>query len=350
MPHNVSITLDTSEGGLRGWLQQLPEKTNLNHEALPVGDILFYVDAKPTLLIERKEVGDFRSSVADGRFREQRSRMIDLRKQMPELVIAYMIEGDFSNLNYGHHSRIPQHFLENLVNDLGPKYRICVVRSKNLLDSLRLIGRFENMYRENGPTSQILNEDDPVRTYTIGKKRGLERNQFAACALSLVPGVTREAALSITAVYPSLRILTHALEALDTDTEREQLLVGVGYGNGLKIGKTVAKRISDWLMDMPDAESEGERDVVLLSDSESMSESELPTRLRKQRPRVLLSPPSTAKLVEYSDSGSGEDDISDSADAEDWYVQKQNAMRLKFKKLRRRRSASPKRRHSSKKH
>ena len=360
MVYNVTITLDTSEGGLRGWLQQLPEKSNLTYEPLPVGDILFYVENKPTLLIERKEVSDFRGSVADGRFREQRSRMIELRKQMPGLVIAYLIEGDFSTLNYRQHSRLPQNFLENLVNDLGPKYNICVVRSKHLLDTLRLIGRIENIYHENGPITYILDKDDPARTYTIGKKRGLDRNQFAACALSLIPGVTRDAALSITAVYPTLRALTQAFETASTNTERDQLLFGIGYNN-LKIGKTMAKRICDWIMDISDDSSDSDecvQEVVMLSDSnsvsenelmlsesDSMSESELPPKFRK--PMITSSPSHGEKLVVYSDSHEEDDNISDSSDGRAWYLEKRKAVTRKFaqpsRNRQRRRSASPKR-------
>jgi ERCC4-type nuclease len=250
MAHRVLIKLDNNENGLKHQLGVLPLKENIVYDKLPVGDILYLVDKVPTLLIERKEVGDFRGSVADGRFREQRSRMIELRKEFPHIILAFLFEGSFASLNYNPNSSIQQRTLEDLANDLGPKYGICRLRSNSLMDTLRLIGRYENVYKEKGPTADIVASNNIAESMSIGKKRGIDRESFAPCALSLVPGLTREAAMSVTAVYPTLLGLITAFEGIDDDKTREELLVGFQYGDGLSIGPTVAKRVYHFLLDI----------------------------------------------------------------------------------------------------
>ena len=251
MSHKVSIRIDTSEVALRNWLKRLPPKQNLKFRKMPVGDILFIVDTKPVLLIERKEVGDFQKSVSEGRFREQRSRMIDLWNEHPQLTLAYLIEGDLNKLEFNPHGQgIQLSHLRDLINDLGGVYGIVHLTSINVTDTMRLIGRYENVYRKKGSVVDITSASSITKNMSIGKKRGMDPDQFGPCALSLIPGLTREAAMAVAVIHPTLFSLISAYEDQDNHRDCGDLLVGIQYGDGLKIGKTVSRRVYVYLMDI----------------------------------------------------------------------------------------------------
>jgi len=89
--------LDDREHGLRPLLPQ--EDFPFTH--LPVGDIWIAVDSETKdirengLIIERKSVADLEASILDGRYREQRSRLLSYSSEKKAHPI-YIIEGDLN--------------------------------------------------------------------------------------------------------------------------------------------------------------------------------------------------------------------------------------------------------------
>jgi ERCC4-type nuclease len=63
---------------------------NFSSSSLNLGDFLFE-DKNQTLLIERKTWNDLHASIMDGRFREQRSRLLSWRTENKKIM--YIIEG-----------------------------------------------------------------------------------------------------------------------------------------------------------------------------------------------------------------------------------------------------------------
>lgn len=335
MPHAVEIKIDAREGALRKWFEEVPKK-NVTIEQMDVGDILFVVDGVPALLIERKEANDFRGSVATNRFREQRSRMVDLMKEQPHLLTAFLFEGRFDKLYYNPNSRIQEITLRNLANDLGPKYGIGRLESIDLHDTLRLIGRYDNVYAEKGHPRDIADANSITESLSLGKKRGIDQESFAPCALSLIPGLTREAALSITAVYPTLLSLFSALESIDHERGREELLIGFEYGDGLRIGPTVAKRIYHFLLDVkeqPKKKHTRDRSPKRAKKKKqhSLSESDEENPFASPPPLAVPKRPTKRKTIVLPASESISDSSSDS-EADRWIAQKRETLAARFSK------------------
>jgi ERCC4-type nuclease len=67
---------------------------------LELGDISLFIDDTQHLLIERKSITDLRASIIDGRYKDQKGRMLDAKRESG-IKIAYIIEGfiDFSDEN-----------------------------------------------------------------------------------------------------------------------------------------------------------------------------------------------------------------------------------------------------------
>ena len=66
-------------------------------EYLALGDIIFR-DAGQEIIIERKTWADLWSSIQDGRYREQRSRLLECRDASLSSNIVYLIEGSYRSL------------------------------------------------------------------------------------------------------------------------------------------------------------------------------------------------------------------------------------------------------------
>ena len=69
--------------------------TKYKKENLELGDIVFKYDNKIALLIERKTLDDLSASIRDGRYKEQKVRL--LNTNINKINIMYLIEGNFNN-------------------------------------------------------------------------------------------------------------------------------------------------------------------------------------------------------------------------------------------------------------
>jgi ERCC4-type nuclease len=76
---------------LEPWYAENSEGWIAVKKPLDVGDISFSIDDQPPLVVlERKSAEDFGASLADGRYREQRARLLSLRGQGAS--IGYIVE------------------------------------------------------------------------------------------------------------------------------------------------------------------------------------------------------------------------------------------------------------------
>ena len=99
---SVSLILDCREGKLIKLLQDL--NINLDVKQLDIADIHVLDNSNQIrYIIERKSIPDLISSLKDGRYREQKMRVISSLKNNPEFSRAqflYLIEGSLINENY----------------------------------------------------------------------------------------------------------------------------------------------------------------------------------------------------------------------------------------------------------
>ena len=95
MSNNLEIIIDSREQKLyediiSRDLDVYTDKINIQYKTIDLGDIhIIYNDI--VLIFERKTISDLQSSIQDGRYREQKSRM--LANYKPE-ILSYIIEGD----------------------------------------------------------------------------------------------------------------------------------------------------------------------------------------------------------------------------------------------------------------
>lgn len=226
--------VDTREAEL---IRILGEKTITKQ--LPVADIWIGISEIETLsegglLIERKSIRDLESSLLDGRYREQKGRLLALcqeKKAQP----MYIIEGALSSGT----DRLTKKALMKCINRLIFHYNIAVMQTESIQETAELIETLVEQWKDNPTSLQKMTE--PVKVtdgiHIQKKANAAEPVQFAICCLAQCPGLSVKAAEQLITMFGSLQGVI-AAAAHDI----EQVKVGAR-----KIGPVVSKRLFELL-------------------------------------------------------------------------------------------------------
>jgi ERCC4-type nuclease len=227
--------LDTREGELIRLLQAPQDIV----KQLPVADIWIGITESNSiseggLLIERKSIRDLEASILDGRYREQRGRLLAScheNKTQP----MYIIEGSFSSGT----GRLTKKALMKFINRLIFHYNIAVMQTASINETAELIQTLAEQWKED-PTSlqrttELIKVTDGIHVQK--KANAMDPRQFAICCIAQCPGVSVKAAEQLVTIFGSLPGVIQA-----TKEELEQVKVGAR-----KIGPVVSKRLYELL-------------------------------------------------------------------------------------------------------
>lgn len=253
--HKVTIYIDHREATLRQLVAaayaDAPNENIIDNVALPVGDIRIDCDGHPCMLIERKEVSDFLSSLYDGRFREQRSRLIDARKENPNLILMFAFEGSLDAIPPQRFGRFSREYVRSMAEDLPRKYNIHERWLASPAALLVYVGHVERCYRKYGAPVNIIADDKITDSFHVGKKREIDPKGYALLALSLIRGVSTGIAEVIVAEYSTIADLVRAYSKIrdkDSDKKRKLMLADLKHGKAQRrVGKAVSTRIYEHL-------------------------------------------------------------------------------------------------------
>lgn len=261
------------------------ENVNMKIEIsnLPVADFVFSNGSEHLILVERKTVSDLESSITDGRFRQQKSRLIDSIGDPRKIL--YIIEGNkeprkqnivngsIINMIYKHEFKLlftKSHretltFLSIIYKKLqNGDIRLDDINKKLQNDDIKLDDI--NNENQNNMINNIINDNnsdvdennkqaqtDAISTYTsspiytsspfklLSKSDDIKQKLFQ-CLLSVIPGVSMSMSNKIVEIYPTLKVLMDTYRDADDDKQREQLLCNINIGSR-KLGKVLSKKI-----------------------------------------------------------------------------------------------------------
>ena len=127
----LKLVVDSRESRLAEALKVLgvPFKT----AGLDVGDFMIQnAEGEPLLVAERKTHADFAASNTDGRYREQRARLMAVRGS--GVAVLYILEGVWEGLQYG---SLSEANLKRLTTRLMLRYSMPVLAADSLMDTAR---------------------------------------------------------------------------------------------------------------------------------------------------------------------------------------------------------------------
>jgi len=136
----MNVIVDMRETALTASLTPLLADLSgvtLTSAALPVGDIAVQVGDSLAVLLERKSVDDLAASHRDGRYKEQRARL--LAQRGTGASIGYLLEGSLATASSFTRERFSDADLRNAVLRLQFRYTIPVFPTSSVSDSAAFV-------------------------------------------------------------------------------------------------------------------------------------------------------------------------------------------------------------------
>lgn len=226
----MSIILDTREGRLISILTNSQPPVKI--EQLPVGDSWIMNGEDTTLVIERKTTADFEASFLDGRYREQRTRLLSYcaeKKAKP----LYILEGGIN----GSRRKLERKTLQKLLHRLLLRYGIGVWFTDSAEDTASTLQILSEQIREDNAifNGEVLSYTDV--THITKKANKDDPKVFMCTALQGCPGVSGKIANKLCEVFSTFSDLISA---------EEETIASIKVGER-RIGPVIAKRLKKLL-------------------------------------------------------------------------------------------------------
>jgi ERCC4-type nuclease len=214
---------------------------------LDVGDFLISDENDQVLhIVERKSLSDIAASIKDHRYQEQKLRLLEFRKQNPQMRVSYIFEGchtfDDDVVFFGLSGKA----LNTVIYNLQFKDNISVLMTPNLVATsnliLSLFARYENgKYME---WSSDVNNEKQVYEECAIKSRKKDNNNIRSCFLQQlcsIPGISYTKAL---AIIQTLQVenMYQLLQKLGNEIDGGKLIGSVD-GIGKKLSVQITKHL-----------------------------------------------------------------------------------------------------------
>jgi crossover junction endonuclease MUS81 len=201
---------------------------------LVIGDFLLRDNDNDSIyyIIERKTIMDLAASITDGRFREQKQRLLD-SIGVPDKIV-YILEGNKNQKKFG---SISKSVIESSILNLVFKHKYKVINTSNDITTYEIL---INLYKK-----VHMKEFDklPDTNIKMIKKGDTITNNILLHMLSVIPGVSMNIAKKITTVYTTLPELIKEYEKLKECKEKETLLSNIQINDKRKLGVALSKKI-----------------------------------------------------------------------------------------------------------
>lgn len=213
--------------------------------SLPIGDFIIQENIDDTntikMVIERKNIKDLCSSITDGRFREQKQRLLDSINDANK--ICYLIEGNkqVSNLS------LSDTIINGSILNLLFKHKYHMIQTENKLDTFNIIVLLYKKYK-NGDFQESHNKISSIKLLKRSDKIAENKMVHQLC---LIPGVSQKIAKAITN-YPltSIKCLVDLYNNLEDEKKKElllsELVIDESNKKPRKVGKALSKKIYEY--------------------------------------------------------------------------------------------------------
>jgi len=224
----ATLIVDVRERALAASLTA--QGTVFTLKALEVGDFIIQTsdaDGRPLLVVERKSHADFAASNRDGRYREQRARLMTVRGN--GAAVLYILEGAWSPMLDRTYGSTSEKTLQRLTTRLLLRYGIPVLTSVSIQETARWCGTLLAQLTED---SAVFDPEeglsaatasaiaDYTATFSAVKKGNKDAGSTAAAMLSAVPGLGAKKVEALLAA--------HSLAAIASMTVADLAALSVG--------------------------------------------------------------------------------------------------------------------------
>ncbi len=194
----MEIVIDSREHKLIEFLQHNNPNFSFAVKTLDVGDIIVKKENFVVAILERKTFDDLQSSICDGRFKEQKHRLMTSAS-----TIFYILEGRKPKKLRIHKNALRGAILATQIRD-----QIKILRTENLADTAKLVTELERRL-----TKQSCSTGLRAPTLTSKRKRMNDQDNILIRQLMCIPKVSESCARAVIEKYSSREELRQVSEA-----------------------------------------------------------------------------------------------------------------------------------------
>tara|TARA_B100001121_G_scaffold305577_1_gene323342 strand:- start:744 stop:1427 length:684 start_codon:yes stop_codon:yes gene_type:complete len=227
----MEIIIDNRENSLIKLLEENNE--TFIKKNLEIGDIQYIENDKLIYIIERKTINDLGASIKDGRYKEQKMRLLSNHSNN----IYYIIEGNIDDCNTLNRKAL----LGSIIN-MSFRDNIKVINSNNIKDTYDIIIQIRRKYNEGKFKEVESSTDNYVSSIKMNKKENMSKEICNIVQLATIPGVSQKISKIIIEKYETLSNLIEEYKKNDN-----LLLADISLGKR-KIGKVLSVKIYDYLI------------------------------------------------------------------------------------------------------
>ncbi len=267
MSAKIELLIDNRERELKTFFSNY---SNVKFSNLDIGDIVFRYQGDIVVLIERKTIGDLISSIKDGRYREQKLRILN---HVPRDKVLYLLEGGKISQNNYAGKLVWGSMVSMLIRD-----GIKIVRTIDVKESIQFIDRiYQRLTKDpskllpskisGGNDANGANDVNDIK-YTssikIKKKENLTPYRCGILQLAQIPGLSTKIAQVILDKYGSVYNLCCCYQQIlgrdgngenndngENETKAINLLSEIKYnianGKSRRVGKVASTKVYTYL-------------------------------------------------------------------------------------------------------
>ena len=228
----IILEIDYREKAIIKHFEEFKPSIKYTITNLPVGDFVFKKNNDIYYIIERKTILDLASSITDGRFREQKQRLLD-SINLPDNII-YILESGQNQKMYGNISKL---IINSSILNLIFKHKYKVIHTTNDIETYDILLALYKKLESNEFNKKL------ETNVKLIKKVDVINNNMLTTMLSVIPGVSINISKKITETYTTLPILINTYEKIVDISERGKLLSTIQVTDKRKLGVALSKKI-----------------------------------------------------------------------------------------------------------
>lgn len=258
---NIKIVLDHRERELIPFFKN--DNFNLEESNLDIGDIHFYKNDQLLIIVERKSLSDLSASIKDGRYKEQKQRLLYAIDHKIRKI--YFIEGDNMNDFHLQHSVFDGVMISNVIRD-----KIMIYRTKNIEDTYLTLKRiYEHLpkwLQENWDVDAL--ESIEYSGIKSIKKENVTYEVAFKAMISIIPGISNSVATSLYEKFNSIENMINKIKEEKSESQevmenqnkenwikRMKFIGDIEFGSNKKrIGDSIAKKIILYFFELNEEE------------------------------------------------------------------------------------------------
>ena len=219
----------------------------IEYSQLDLGDFMFKYNGAVILIIERKTIEDMASSIKDGRYREQKSRLVS---NFSKNQILYIIEGDLTCDNKSiRFNKVNKKTIYSSIINMYIRDNIHMFHSVSIENTIEFLENIMLKIQKNGLRFIEQNthyENTLCKNINIVKKKNITPKIVYKTQLCSIPGISSKYADAIIEIYPNMVSLINELSPLTKEekkTKIQNITYRVNQDKIRKLGKKVANNV-----------------------------------------------------------------------------------------------------------